>query len=306
MKVNNKIEKGLVSVIIPTYSRPDNIIRAINSVLNQTYKHFEIIVVDDNGEGSENQLMTESILKEYISNKKIKYLKHKKNINGSAARNTGFEYSIGEYINYFDDDDEMGVDKLEKQVDFMKSHLKVMACFCDTLSVYNEKKTFLKNPIIVDNAVELLLNKVFFNTSTVLFRRSVIEKLKGFDETYLRHQDWELYMRYLKISNFYKVDCNPVIKYTSPNIISQHPEKAIFLKEKFLNNFKDQIFSYKEGNEIFSYHYYDLAKLSLGSCRYKDAIYCLKNFFKYSRKLSFKGIVILGYFIIRPLIKGKI
>ena len=95
----------LVSVIIPTYSRPDFISRAIESVLNQTYKPIEIIVVDDNGRGTNNQILTEQVLTNFIRSNQIKYIVHEKNKNGSAARNTGAASSHGEYITFLDDDD---------------------------------------------------------------------------------------------------------------------------------------------------------------------------------------------------------
>lgn len=81
----------LVSVIIPTYSRPVNLKRAINSVLNQSYNNIEIIVVDDNGDGTYNQIRTEKEINEYMSLNNFRYLKHNKNRNGAAARNTGIK-----------------------------------------------------------------------------------------------------------------------------------------------------------------------------------------------------------------------
>src|SRR5699024_12674415 len=96
----NKIEsEPLVSVIIPTYGQPTNLITSINSVLDQDYSAVEIILVDDNNPDTDARLKTEKLMFENfneISN--VKYLKHEVNKNGSAARNTGFKYSHGKYI----------------------------------------------------------------------------------------------------------------------------------------------------------------------------------------------------------------
>ena len=83
------MKEKMVSVIIPTYKRADYLTRAIDSVLNQTYNNIEIIVVDDNNSNSTDRKNTESIMQKYNENSKIKYIKHSKNMNGSAARNTG-------------------------------------------------------------------------------------------------------------------------------------------------------------------------------------------------------------------------
>ena len=71
--MESKISTPLVSVIIPTYARSQYICRAIDSVLNQTYKNIEVIVVDDNGENTENQLATFQTLKSYIDKEQITY-----------------------------------------------------------------------------------------------------------------------------------------------------------------------------------------------------------------------------------------
>ena len=103
---NTQMMDGLVSIIIPTYKGYDTLGRSVKSVLEQSYKNIEIIIVDDNGEGSENQIKTEDVLKSFLVDERVKYIKHKKNLNGSAARNTGFRHSNGEFIAFLDDDDE--------------------------------------------------------------------------------------------------------------------------------------------------------------------------------------------------------
>ena len=95
--------KPLVSVIIPTYSRPVYLRRAIDSVYSQTWPKIEIIVVDDNGEGSRNQLMTKEEVSLYVNRSDFMYLVHTENCNGAQARNTGVKASSGDYVTFLDD-----------------------------------------------------------------------------------------------------------------------------------------------------------------------------------------------------------
>lgn len=96
---------GLVSVIIPTYKRPNMLGRAIDSVLGQSYTNIEVVVVDDNSDGDKYRLETIQYMERYANDYRVKYIKHKTNQNGSAARNTGIQNSVGEYIAFLDDDD---------------------------------------------------------------------------------------------------------------------------------------------------------------------------------------------------------
>jgi len=100
----------IVSVIIPTYIRAHVLAKAIQSLLNQTYQDFEIIVVDD---GSIDN--TEEVVKSF-NDPRIRYIRHKENCGGSAARNTGIRAAYGECIAFQDSDDEWLPEKLEKQM----------------------------------------------------------------------------------------------------------------------------------------------------------------------------------------------
>ena len=106
-----------VSVIIPTYKRSTVICRAVDSVLAQTLDSVEVIVVDDNGIGTEAGIKTAEVMeKNYSDNTKVHYIQHEKNKNGSAARNTGIRAAHGEFISFLDDDDIYLPERLEKMV----------------------------------------------------------------------------------------------------------------------------------------------------------------------------------------------
>lgn len=209
----------LVSFVIPTYKRYQFISDCIESVLNQDYSPLEIIVVDDNGKGTSFQIDTEKKLSYYINNKLIKYIPHDVNKNGSAARNTGFKVSKGDYVVFLDDDDTLLPNMVSLQVSRLSSLPDEFgAVYCNSIIKYHIR--FFKFVRTVRTrsqnegnlCKEVLTGKCRFNTSTILFRRSTIEALNGFDETYKRHQDYELLVRFFAR---FKIGCThePLILY---------------------------------------------------------------------------------------------
>lgn len=130
-----------VSVIIPTYKRYDLLERAIKSVLNQTYRNIEIIVVDDNAKFPEIRRKTEEIVKKYPQ---IIYIKNKKNLGGGLTRNVGINKSTSNYIAFLDDDDEFLPTKIEKQYNLFKKlkndKVGMIYCYVDN---YDEKGEYL-------------------------------------------------------------------------------------------------------------------------------------------------------------------
>ena len=191
--------KSLVSVIIPTYGGTEFLSRCVDSVLSQTYKNIEIIVVDDNGLGSPNQKETATIMERFKSMSNVKYVCHEVNINGSAARNTGVKTSNGEYIALLDDDDVFLPDKIKRQVELLSS------LSLDYGAVYCSHETFLdgskvgEEHALMDGKIlyEYMLHKVEIASSSIMVRRNVWEELGGFDESFKRHQDWEFIIRLL-------------------------------------------------------------------------------------------------------------
>lgn len=187
----------IVSVIIPTFGGGQYLERCIDSVLQQDYKEIEIIVVDDNGIDTEEQIQTSNIINKYIGNSKVHYFCHKKNINGSAARNTGFNNSRGKYISLLDDDDIFYPNKISRQVELMeKLSEEVGAVYCSNDVYWKGKKvseTHAKYSGFL--LYEALAHKFQMSSTSMLIRRSVWEDLNGFDESFARHQDWEFVAR---------------------------------------------------------------------------------------------------------------
>lgn len=197
----------LVSVIIPTYKRPDTLDRAIKSVLNQTYQNVEIFVVDDNNPDTEGRTLTIEKMKEFEDNPKVHYIKQPKNMNGSVARNTGAWASKGEYIAFLDDDDEFLPEKIESQLKrFAELPEEYAVCYSRYYTVKPGGERHLAGETREGNQyLNALTRELSFQAgSNMLIKRKAFEDIKGFDESFLRSQDKEVVTRLLKK---YKICC---------------------------------------------------------------------------------------------------
>ena len=196
-----------VSVIIPTYNRSDLLPRAINSVLNQTYQDFELIIVDD---GSTDN--TEEVIKEFQEqDKRIKYIKHDKNKGGSAARNTGIKAARAEYIAFQDSDDEWLPEKLEKQMKvFESAPPEVGVVYTDMWRISKGEKKYWYSPKIMpeDGIVyKQALDRVMgIGIPTAIIKRECLNAVGMFDENFPRFIDLELFVRLSKYYYFHHIN----------------------------------------------------------------------------------------------------
>lgn len=248
------MEKPLVSIIIPTYSRPDNLCRAIDSVLAQTYHPIEIIVVDDNGLGTAFQRETEQKLDKYIKEEKIIYLKHEVNKNGSAARNTGFYASNGEYVGFLDDDDIFVPTKIEKQVARLTETIGLYdACYCNLQVCGIKRIHYIHSEKEGNLCYDLLLGKVRFNSSTLLFRRQALIDINGWDERFVRHQDWELMVRFFRKHSICVADPNSYLvkKYVTANVVTKNPLRLVEYRHFFLEEIKNDIMTLPNPRKVY-------------------------------------------------------
>ncbi len=197
--------KPLVSVIIPVFNRPDELKRAIQSVICQTFQNFEILVIDD---GSDENL--EIICNEF-HDPRIRYYRNDIHINANVARNTGIRNAKGEYIAMLDADDEFLPHHLERRIQ------KIQEWKCDGIigSAYffdgKNQKIRLSRPI-EDNElmINYLLSYGFAPTPSHFFKKDAALDVL-WDESLERHQDYDFTVRF---SEKYKIlsDYQPSIR----------------------------------------------------------------------------------------------
>lgn len=215
----------LVSVIIPTYNRSAVIFRAIDSVFAQTYKNFELIIVDD---GSTDE--TREHLRELIDSNKIKYLKQE-NLGVSSARNLGVLNSKGSLITFLDSDDEWLPHKLQDQINyFIKNpHLKI---------VYGEEQWIRNGKRVNQKAIHKKSGGWIFSSciqqcliapSSVMLTRILFNEMGGFDESFVVCEDYDLW---LKISS-----TNEIGFITTPLIVKHGGHDDQLSKKYFAMDF---------------------------------------------------------------------
>ena len=228
----------LVSVIIPTYNRGRLILDSINSVLNQTYKNIELIVVDDCSTDD-----TEKTVKS-IDDSRIKYIKLEKNSGACVARNKGIEISRGEFIAFNDSDDLWLPEKINSQLDFLyENNAEISFCKMECRTPENN---FIHNfpNIEFDRKISYkdLLKYNSASTQTIFGKTDCFKEII-FDATMPRLQDWDEVLRLSqKFSVFYQ---NKILVHTffQKDSISTHPEKAVLAMQKIFKKHKDVILS---------------------------------------------------------------
>ena len=184
----------LVSVIVPTFNRLDTLLGAVTSVLNQTYKNLEVIVVNDSGADAEN-LVT------FLNRDgRVTYIKHGKNRGLAAARNTGIGAARGKYIAYLDDDDKFYPDHIATLVKYLEGS-DYKAAYTDAYRVHQvrEGDQYVVHgkdvPYSADFNFAALLVFNYFPVLCMMHERACLQEVGGFDETLTTHEDWDLWIR---------------------------------------------------------------------------------------------------------------
>ncbi len=197
----------MISVVIPMYNSEKTIRKAIESVIKQSYKDFEIIVVND-GSTDSSTLILEEIMKEN-ENIKIKLI-NKNNGGVSSARNEGIRNCNGEFIAFLDSDDEWLPNKLELQMNCLLGDRTIDFIGCNRNS--ESTKVFLKryNKFMKIGFMDMML-KMFPQTSTAIVKKEVLESVGLYDEKQKYAEDGYLWLRICSRYNRYMMPESLVI-----------------------------------------------------------------------------------------------
>ncbi|MDO5859585.1 glycosyltransferase [Methanobrevibacter sp.] len=195
-------ELPLVSVIMPVYNRKDVVMNAIESVLNQSYSNFELIIVDDASSDGSRELL------EGLKHDQIKVILSNRNGGSSKARNIGLKHAKGEYIAYLDSDNLW-------QKDYLAATIGAFVQLPDAYGVYSAQykyKTYNSPPVEVLFGTlnkSLLHNANFIDLNSFAHKRCVLDTVKGFDESLNKEVDWDLILR---INYHYKIYSVPFLQ----------------------------------------------------------------------------------------------
>lgn len=180
-----------VSVIIPAFNRSKSINRAIESVLAQSLKQFELIIVDD---GSTDDLAT---IARSSTDPRLRVVSHEKNRGPAAARNSGVAAARADFVAFLDSDDRWFPEKLERQLDFMRQSAPEVRASCTGYSIltrYSPRGELRKDKPLLRHR-DLLGGCRVSPGSTLMVQKALFDEIGPFDEKLRRLEDWDWLLR---------------------------------------------------------------------------------------------------------------
>lgn len=202
-----------ISVIIPAYNAEKTIKQTIESVFNQTFNNFELIVINDGSQDSTMEILGS------ISDPRLKVFSYP-NSGVAASRNRGISSASGEYISFLDADDLWTPDKLEAQFQALQENTQAAVAYSWTDCI-DESGQFLRRGyyISVSGNVyqKLLLTNFLENGSNPLIRKEALNKVGDFDESLIPAEDWDIYLRLAACYHFVAVQSVQILYRISTN-----------------------------------------------------------------------------------------
>lgn len=304
-----------VSVVIPTYNNALYIVEAVESVLNQTFKDFEIIVVDD---GSKDN--TKEVLKPYIDKDLIRY-KYQDNQGPGVARNTGILSAKGDYIAFLDSDDTLTKDSLERRLSLIESEPDLGLVFSDNFGqlkgsekVELYRRIFSKyiSRFMVRTSKGIIFNgpikdtsevAFYIHTITVLVKKQVFQEVGLFRTDIIRAEDTDMWLR---IATKYKIGYidSPLAQYNHfrGHLTTAEPLHYCLGRINFygylLKSHHNEKRICRGLNERMALAYYDLGSYySEHNLRIKFIINFIKSFYYKPFGLTYRHKYFIFYFV---------
>lgn len=246
----------LVSVVIPSYNHSKYIEKAVLSVIHQTYKNIELIVIDDGSDDGSKKILSD------LSQKFNFQLISRSNKGLISTLNEALELASGEYFTMLGSDDYFKKNKIELQIDYFQNHSDTMLCYSNLMFIdadgrilkKGKTKHFKSGFVFKD-----LIYKNFIPLPTVMLKTSVVKEAGGFDDRFFL-EDYPLWLKIAKNHPIgYMKDCLTYYRLHGNNV-SGNLIKMIHEVEKILNDWKSEPEYSKSMNKLYYRWFCDLSK----------------------------------------------
>ena len=266
---------SLITVIIPAYNRAMVIKSAIDSVLNQTYQNFEIIVVNDGSKDNTSDVIIETLQKD----SRIVYIEHTTNLGSQKARNSGIKSAKGEWITFLDSDDQLMPDSLEKRLKLaIKEQVKVVHSECYVIRNDNQLNLF-GVPALYGNIYKQLLISPAPVFPALFVSKDDFDKINYLDENIIAYQEWDTSIRLAKFYPFGFVH-DPTFTYDcrGQDTISKNLLRSANGYKQIIDKHWKDIIKYA-GIGAISQHYLNLSRQYANIDRKRSLVYRLIAYF---------------------------
>jgi len=229
-----------VSVVIPTYNRAALIARSIQSVLNQSYADFELLVIDD---GSTDE--TASVVARFFD-PRVNYVRLPSNAGVSAARNAGIRISKGKFIAFQDSDDEWLSDSLAKHMSvFERSSLNLGVVYSDMHQMLKDGSVrYHASPTVVPgrliNPTTQFYEVYMLGTQSVLIKRECLDATGYFNEELPALEDLELFIRMSRRFDFFRIP-EPLVRYYETDGLSKNRHATLLARKLLVKQYYKEL-----------------------------------------------------------------
>lgn len=190
-------DNGLVSIVMPSYNTDGYIKESIESVLYQSYPYWELIIVDDCSTDN-----TDEIIKPYLTDDRIRYLKNEKNSGAAVSRNYALREAKGKWVAFLDSDDLWHPEKLEKQIEFMISNGYKFTCTDYRIQLNGEWLPYVYTS--PNKITEFKMkNYCYFSTITVMYDREYVGLVQI--ENVRKNNDYAMWLKIIKKAPCYRL-----------------------------------------------------------------------------------------------------